>query len=99
MATIKEYQQFCKKGLRPGNGREVFCLGLAGETGEVLDIVKKAVRDEKPVDIAHLKEELGDVMWYVANLSSFFDLSLQEIIDDNVAKLSKRYEKEIEQEK
>ena len=96
--NLKEYQEFCKKGLRKGNNSNVFALGLGGETGEVLEVIKKSLRDEKPIDLSHLKEELGDVMWYVANLCSSYDLSLQNIIDENVDKLSKRYSKEIREE-
>lgn len=91
MANLKEYQDLCKKGWKKGCCREVFCLGLAGETGEVLEVVKKSIRDEKPIDITHLKEELGDVVWYIANICTIFNLDLQEVIDENINKLSIRY--------
>lgn len=48
------------------------CLGLAGESGEVLDMVKKWIFHEKKMDKYHLKKELGDVMWYVAMLCESF---------------------------
>ena len=40
------------------------CLGLSGETGELLDMVKKWIFHEKPLDEEHLEKELGDVLWY-----------------------------------
>lgn len=69
-------------------------IGLAGEVGECTEPVKKwffhhkrteeQVRDE-------LREEIGDVLWYTACLADAFGLSLQEIAENNVAKLLKRY--------
>lgn len=94
--TIKEYQDFCKKGIlqptKEAGEALIFGLGLAGESGEVCDIIKKVNGHGKPLDINHLKEELGDVMWYVANLCSTYNLSLQNVIESNVQKLKKRYE-------
>lgn len=67
------------------------CLGLAGESGEVLDMVKKWVFHEKDLDKDHLKKELGDVMWYVAMLCESFGFDLDEILQMNVDKLKARY--------
>lgn len=88
---VKSYQRFCGQKIKEGYDVAAFGLGLGGETGEVLDIIKKAQRDGVPVDKAHLAEELGDVLWYVANIGSAYDLDLEKIIDGNVAKLRKRY--------
>ena len=89
--TFEEYQNFAKQNHRPGCNDVVFALGLGGETGEVLEIIKKARRDLVPLDIQHLKEELGDVLWYVANLCTVFGLTLEEVINSNVHKLCERY--------
>lgn len=89
--TFAEYQNFAKQNHRPGCDDMVFALGLGGETGEVLEILKKARRDQVALDISHLKEELGDVMWYVANLCTAFGLSLEEVLNANVHKLCERY--------
>ena len=67
------------------------CLGLAGESGEVLDIIKKWVFHEKELDKDHLKKEIGDVMWYVAMLCESFDFNIDEILKINVCKLKSRY--------
>lgn len=67
------------------------CLGLAGETGEVLDMVKKWVFHEKELDKEHLKKEIGDVMWYVAMLCESFGFDLDEILQMNIDKLMARY--------
>ena len=67
------------------------CLGLAGEAGETLDMVKKWVFHEKDLDVEHLKKEIGDVMWYVAMLCESFGFNLDEILQMNVDKLKARY--------
>lgn len=75
------------------------CLGLAGESGEVLDMVKKWVFHEKGLDKDHLKKELGDVMWYVAMLCESFGFDLDEILQMNVDKLKARYPEGFDPEK
>jgi len=67
------------------------CLGLAGETGELLDEVKKNTFHGKPLDEPHLKKELGDVMWYVAMICYAMDWDLDDVMQMNVDKLIARY--------
>jgi NTP pyrophosphatase (non-canonical NTP hydrolase) len=69
-------------------------IGLSSESGEFIEIVKKAVFQGKPLDADvqfHLKRELGDIMWYVANACRTLDLTLDDIISENVEKLKSRY--------
>ena len=69
-------------------------VGLAAESGEFLEIVKKMVFQGKPWNDAnreHLIIELGDVMWYVANACIALDVDFEEVIEMNVKKLEKRY--------
>ncbi len=69
-------------------------LGLAGEAGEVAEHAKKAIRDDagKVSDErkAAMSKELGDVLWYVAQIASELDLSLDEIAKQNLEKLFSR---------
>lgn len=67
------------------------CLGLAGEAGETLDMIKKWVFHEKDLDLVHFKRELGDVMWYVAMICHSMEINLDEILQMNVDKLKARY--------
>ena len=67
------------------------CLGLAGESGEFMDMMKKWVFHEKPLDEDHAKKELGDVMWYVAMICHSMGWDLDEILQMNVDKLKARY--------
>ena len=69
-------------------------VGLAAESGEFLEIVKKLVFQGKPWNAdnrEHLIIELGDVMWYVAQACMALDVSFDDVIRGNVSKLEKRY--------
>ena len=69
-------------------------LGLTAESGEFTEVVKKMIFQGKPVNdenIFHLKRELGDVMWYVAQACMALDTDFNEIIEMNVDKLKARY--------
>jgi NTP pyrophosphatase (non-canonical NTP hydrolase) len=69
-------------------------LGLCGEAGEVADKIKKVLRDRDGLFDAAIREdlrlELGDVLWYVAQLASELDLDLEDIAEANLAKLASR---------
>jgi NTP pyrophosphatase (non-canonical NTP hydrolase) len=69
----------------------VFSMGLAGEAGEVVDLLKKVHGHGKHLDKDALKKELGDVLWYAANLASLHGLALSEVAQTNVEKLRARY--------
>ncbi len=69
-------------------------LGLAGEAGEAADKVKKIIRDKggrpSEEDRAAIVKELGDVLWYVANMARYLNVSLSEVAEGNIEKLSSR---------
>ena len=67
------------------------CLGLAGESGEILDMIKKWVFHENELDKKHLKKEIGDVMWYVAMICESVGFDLDDVMQTNVDKLKARY--------
>ena len=69
-------------------------LGLSAEAGEFTEVVKKIFLQGKPYNeenVFHMKRELGDVMWYVAQACMGLNTSIDEIIEMNVEKLEKRY--------
>ena len=69
-------------------------LGICAEGGEFTEVVKKMVFQGKPVNdenIFHMKRELGDIMWYVAQACMALDTDFNEIIEMNVEKLKARY--------
>lgn len=66
-------------------------LGMHTESAEIADVYKKALAYKKPVDFVNVKEELGDLMWYVANMCNIHGWALEDILDTNIAKLEARY--------
>lgn len=66
-------------------------LGLAGESGEVVELVKKYLGHGHDFDRAKLGKELGDVLWYVATLADACGLDLEDIARQNIEKLKQRY--------
>ena len=69
-------------------------LGMGAESGEFTEVVKKIVFQGKPVNednIFHMKRELGDIMWYVAQACMSLDTTIDESIEMNVEKLQARY--------
>ena len=98
--NLSDYQEKAlTTALYPNQGSNPYypALGLGGEVGEVLNKVKKIMRDHdgKITDEYReiLKKELGDVLWYVAALASELDLNLDDIAQANIEKLASRKER------
>lgn len=93
--TINEYQQRAMATLNPAlTEKDVLInsvMGLCGESGEAIDIVKKWLAQGHPLDRAHLARELGDVAWYLAEAATALGLPLEDILAANLEKLEKRY--------
>ena len=66
-------------------------LGMQTEAAEIADVYKKTIAYKKPLDFVNIKEEIGDIMWYIANLCNMNGWDLREILDGNIAKLEARY--------
>ena len=77
----------------------MLCMGLAGETGEVIDYLKKVGFQDHTLDIEKLKSEMGDMMWYFAMLCHFFKIKFEDILNCNIEKLRKRYPNGFDKEK
>lgn len=101
--TLDEYQQSARStAVYPDHARVIYpALKLAGEAGEVAEKLGKLIRDEgyqvgRPLTAAQqlaLGKEVGDVLWYVANLAADLGLSLEEVAAANLAKLASRKER------
>lgn len=98
----KDYRTFvralCKAGsviaeeLTPDDAHRLhMAVGASGEAGELLDAIKKACIYRKPLDIANVREECGDILFYVTGLLDSINANLDEVISENMAKLSTRY--------
>lgn len=66
-------------------------VGIAGESGELLDAVKKAAIYRKPIDRENVIEEMGDLEFYMEGLRQGYGITREEVLAHNIAKLSKRY--------
>jgi NTP pyrophosphatase (non-canonical NTP hydrolase) len=100
--TLDDYQHGARlTAVYPDAYRLIYpALGLAGESGEAVEKVKKAVRKGgsnymTSLDIAGLVKELGDVMWYVANIASDLNMSLEAIAQINLNKLADRAQRNV----
>lgn len=66
-------------------------LGLAGETGQVVDIIKNYTFKGEELDKKVLIHELGDVLWYLSQIAKWTDIDFDDIAKDNIEALNKRY--------
>ena len=93
--TINEYQKLAMTTKNPDlTGRDLLInsvMGLCGESGEVIDLVKKHVSHGHPLNKEKLIDELGDVAWYLAECADAIGISLEEVLAHNIEKLKKRY--------
>lgn len=93
--NVNEYQKQAMSTLNPAlDKKDVLInsvMGLCGESGEAIDIVKKWLAQGHELDREHLAKELGDIAWYLAEAATALELSLEEILQANLDKLKKRY--------
>ena len=92
--TLNDYQIQAARTMPnlPNDACELnMALGLAGETGELVDKIKKVVFHSHPFDRDAYAAELGDVLWYLAGLATVHGLLLSDVAAGNVAKLRRRY--------
>ena len=98
--NFDKYQEVSRKtAIYPNIGKNIIypVLGLAGESGEICEKVKKILRDKNGVvsdeDREAIKKELGDNLWYISALCSELGLSMNDVAETNVAKLQSRKER------
>ena len=93
--TPNEYQKLAMTTMNPElSPRDVLInsvMGLCGESGEAIDLVKKHLHQGHPLDREGLIKDLGDIAWYLAEAATALDVSLEEIMERNIEKLKKRY--------
>lgn len=93
--TINKYQELAMTTLNPElTKKDVLInsvMGLCGESGEAIDIVKKWMAQGHELDKEHLTKELGDIAWYLAEAATALEFPLDDILQANIDKLKKRY--------
>jgi NTP pyrophosphatase (non-canonical NTP hydrolase) len=102
MKLTTPYEQFVQSIVKPGHDILVqltplqasilhMAVGVSGEAGELLDAIKKHAVYQKQLDFDNVREEAGDILFYLTGLLNELGLTLNECIEANVEKLSKRY--------
>ena len=93
--TINEYQKLAMTTLNPAlSEKDVLIngvMGLCGEAGEVIDLVKKHLAQGHDLDVERLAKELGDVAWYLAETAYAIGYDLETVLAGNIDKLRARY--------
>ena len=101
--TANDYQKKAMTTLNPALSKQDVLLngvmGLCGEAGECIDLVKKHLHQGHPLDSEKLAKELGDVAWYLAETAWALDIPLESILRGNLEKLKKRYPRGFDSEK
>jgi NTP pyrophosphatase (non-canonical NTP hydrolase) len=93
--NLKEYQEICKKTAKTDfktTEEEILTwgCGIAGEAGDIASCIKKTFAHKKDVKEG-IKENIGDMLWYTAMICNFFNWNLQEVLQENIEKLKKRF--------
>ena len=93
MSTIETLDRYQVEALRTVGSSDlpILALGIAGEAGEVADLVKKELGHGHPRNSEKMAKELGDVLWYVAALAEEYGYSLSAVATMNIEKLKARY--------
>ena len=93
--TINEYQKLAMTTLNPAlSKRDVLIngvMGLCGEAGEAIDLVKKHLAQGHELDRERLIGELGDIAWYLAEVATVLEVDLETVLSRNIEKLKARY--------
>ena len=93
--TVNEYQKLAMITLNPALDKKDLLIngvmGLCGESGEAIDIVKKWLAQGHELDREKLAKELGDIAWYLAETATALGLDLDDIFAANIEKLKRRY--------
>lgn len=92
--TINEYQQGALRTAGTDHKGDLLAngvMGLCGESGECVDLVKKYLFQGHELDLQHLAKELGDVAWYLAVAAYAIGYTLEEVLQMNIDKLKERY--------
>lgn len=101
--TINEYQSLAMRTLNPELSKKDVLIngvmGLCGESGEAIDIVKKHLAQGHELDREALIKELGDVAWYLAETAYALDVPLEDVLQRNIDKLKARYPQGFDAEK
>jgi len=100
---INDYQELAMTTLNPELSKKDVLInsvmGLCGESGEAIDIVKKWLAQGHDLDKDRLIKELGDIAWYLAEAATALDVQLEDVLQANIDKLKQRYPEGFDKER
>jgi NTP pyrophosphatase (non-canonical NTP hydrolase) len=92
--SLKEYQELCKATAKKFDTPEkeilTWGLGITGEAGDVASCIKKTYAHDND-QRQGIKENIGDMLWYAAMICNFFNWDMEEVLNENIEKLNKRF--------
>ena len=92
--NLREYQELCKKTAKKFDTDEkeilTWGLGIAGEAGDVASCIKKTFAHDND-QRQGIRENIGDAFWYMAMICNFFKWDMQQVLEENISKLKKRF--------
>ncbi|WP_099221589.1 nucleoside triphosphate pyrophosphohydrolase family protein [Listeria costaricensis] len=89
---FKEYQELAKRtAAHHEQALTNYGLGVAGEAGEVVELIKKYAFHGHDLDKAALTKELGDLLWYISQIAEWANIEMEDVAEMNIKKLKKRY--------
>lgn len=102
--TIKEYQQQTPRttAIVPDQYEDMtaihMVMGMATEVGELTDFFKKNLAYKKPIDMARVHDEVGDLMWYISEFCNYYHINLENILQKNIDKLRVRFPEKFDEQ-
>ena len=95
MNDLNSYQIAARETAQynPERALEYLATGLAAEAGEVCGKIAKTFRGDKPLDNSQVLDELGDVLWFISQLATELDSTLEQVATQNLAKLKDRQQR------
>ena len=92
--NLNEYQELCKKTAKKFETDEkeilTWGLGITGEAGDIASCIKKTFAHDNDQKLG-IKENIGDTLWYAAMICNFFGWNMEEVLNENIEKLGKRF--------
>lgn len=93
---FNDYQKLANQTLLGNEQVLTNCaLGLASESGEVIDLIKKYTFNAEQLDRDELIQEMGDVLWYLSQVAQWANIPFEEVAQQNITKLNTRFGKQL----
>lgn len=92
--NFEKYQKKCLRTFNTNSQNENLCklsMGISGEAGEITDYIKKVVFHGHDLNVEKIKEEVGDLIWYIAVLLWILNIDINDVLKSNIKKLQQRY--------